>query len=188
MSSLWTRYFKAAPHSLQRRHKTQIALTKEKTKTTPRVIFNLKQGSLRAKTCKFLAETTARIWWQDFKRKSPTASLERLQASRRKPALQVNSSFSLKTPKRRSEQTNFCWLFSSGQTTALLRFFKKRFTEFLSCQTHQPEQCPPLAETPRKLSCLKTFSVQVSKFIISWRKTTKSINLEVRRVADIQKH
>ena len=50
--------------------------------------------------------------------------------------LPVNRNSAVRTPLRRSKQTNFCWPFSSWRITTILRTFTITSTEFLNCQRH----------------------------------------------------
>ena len=90
-----------------------------------------------------------------------------LQGSRIKTVLPVNHNSAVKTHLRRSKQSRFCWPFSSWQIIIILRTFTIISTEFLNCQSHEPQRCPRLTEKLRNLSSLKTFSRRVSKFITS---------------------
>ena len=62
--------------------------------------------------------------------------LVHLQGSRRKTAQPVNRKSAVKTPLRRSNQTKFCWPFSSWQIKTILRTSKISSTEFPNCQSH----------------------------------------------------
>ena len=66
-----------------RRPETHIAPTREQMKTTPRVIFILKQASSATGWHKTLAQEMATTWWQEFMRKSHTAPPVHNQESRK---------------------------------------------------------------------------------------------------------
>ena len=94
------------------------------------MVLILMQAFPRVGLHETLAQKMATTWWQEFKKISPTAPLERLQASKRKRALQVNHKTALKTPLWRSKQTKFCWVSSKWQTTAILQILITTFREF----------------------------------------------------------
>ena len=65
-------------------------------RTTPRVIFILMQAFLIVRQHETLAQMTVTTWLQELKKKSPNAPLVPIQASKRKPALQVSRHSALK--------------------------------------------------------------------------------------------
>ena len=87
----------------------------------------------------------------------------------------VNSNSAVTTPLRQLKQTKSCWPFSSWQIRTILQIFIITSTEFPNCQNRSRQRCPCLTGNLKNLSCLKTYSRRVSKFIFSWPKMTESI-------------
>ena len=86
-----------------------MAQTRERMRTTFRVILILMQASSRASQHTTLAQKMATTWRQLFTWKSLTAPPPHLQENKRKrTALPVNRNSAVKTLLRRSKQTNFC--------------------------------------------------------------------------------
>ena len=113
---------------LRRRPRTHMAQTGEPMRTNPRLILLLKQASFRARLHTTLAQNMATTWWQEFTRKSHTASLVQLQECRKRTALLVNRISAVKIPLRRLKQTKSYWPFSNWQITTILQNFIKLST------------------------------------------------------------
>ena len=75
-----------------------MAQSRERMRTTPRVIFIPNRASLRARRHKTLTQKKSTTWWQESTRKSHTVSPVHLQESRRQTALPVNRNFKVKRP------------------------------------------------------------------------------------------
>ena len=143
-------------------------------RTTPIVIFNLKQASSTTRWRKTLAQKKAMTWWQEFTRNSLTAPPVHLQESRKRTVLTVSRNSAVRIPLRRFRQTIFCWPFRSGQTTTILQISITTLPEFPNCQSHSRQRCKLSTVNMRKLSYLKIFSKRGSKSIINWLKMTES--------------
>ena len=154
-SFFWTHQFRITPHSLRIRPRIHMEKYRERMGTAPRMIVLLMWGSVWDNLHKITAQRMPTTWWQEFKKKFPTAPLYNLQASRRNNTLQVQCNSAMKTPLRRSEQTNFCWPFNCWRKTAILQFSTTTFIELPNCQCHSPQLCPSLTGNPGDLSCLK---------------------------------
>ena len=153
---------------------THIEQTRERMRTTPTLILILKRASCGARLHETLAQKLAMTWRQEFTRKSPTVPPVCFQKGRRETALLVNRYSTVKTPLRPWKQTNFCWPFSTWQTTTILQIFISTLIEFPNCRTHSLQRCPHLTRHLRSLSCLMNFSKRAWKFTISWLKMTES--------------
>ena len=142
---------------LRRRLEMHLAQTRERMRTTPRVILNLKQAYSAARLHETLAPKLATTWLQEFTRMSHTAPRVHLQESRQRTALTVNRSSAVEITRRRAKQTRFCWPFSSWQVTTFLQISMTISTEFLNCQNRSRQRCPGWMWNLRSLSCLKIF-------------------------------
>ena len=84
------------------------------------MILVLQWVSVRVSSDKTSAQTRLPKSKQDFTKRPHTATLERLQASKIMPALQVYHSLAAKSTLRRLKPAKFCWPFSNYRTTATL--------------------------------------------------------------------
>ena len=147
---------KTTPEKLRRRLGTHMVQTRERMRTTPRVILIPRRAITGVRCEGTQARTMPMTWWQEFTRKSHIAPPVYLQASRRETILPVSRNSTLKICLRRSKQTNVWWPFSNWQTITVLQTFITISIEFPSCQSRSPQRCPRLTGIPRSSSCLKT--------------------------------
>ena len=81
------------------------------------------------------------------------------KAEKNRSTSQRNSA--VKTPLRWLRHTNFCWCFSSWQTTTIVQISKTILTEFPNCRNHLQQRCPHSTGNLKSSSCLKIFSKRV---------------------------
>ena len=124
-------------------------------RTTPRVIFILKQANSAARVHKALAQKLVTTWWQEFTRKSHSAPPVHHQESRKRTILPVNRNSAVEITLLWSKQTKSYWLFSSWQITTILQTFILKSTEYPNCQNRSWQRCPVSTGKMRSSGCLK---------------------------------
>ena len=112
-------------------------------------------------------------WWQELKKRFPTAPLELRQENKRSRALRVSHKFALKKPLQLLKHTRFCWRFNILRRTVIQPTSTTTSTDSRNYPNPSQQQCPPLTGNERILNCLESCSKQVWNFTINWQKKTK---------------
>ena len=166
--------YQGTTEPLWRNSGMHTAKTRERMRTTPKIIHILKRAYIRARLHETLAPKTTTRRWQEFTKKSHTVPFVHFDGSKRNFALPINRKSRVKKHLRYWKQTIFVLPSSSWQTTAAPQFFITTLTEFSSRQSCSPQRCPRLTGNLRSLSGSGASSKRASNVITSWLKTTES--------------
>ena len=175
MNFSWTNIYRRIPKPFREYSGTQTWKTRERMKTTAKVILILKQASSAARIHKTLIQKIVVTWWQElqekfvsvvtwweqFKKRFPTAPLESPQENKRRRVPSVSHNFAVRTPLGHLKQTRFFWPFSNWRRTVFLPMSITLVTESRNCLNPSRQQCPPLTGNQRNLNCLRIYSKRV---------------------------
>ena len=90
-------------------------------------------------------------WWQDYKRRFPTAPLGLRQENQRRRAPQVSHNLAVTTPLWQLKKTRFCWPSNNWWLTVFLPILTTTSIESRKCPNPSQRQCPHLTEKQKKI-------------------------------------